>query len=137
VTDGPVTRPDPTITQDNEFFWEAAADHRLVAQRCGRCHVFRHPPRPMCPHCGSFETDVIELSGRGTVYSWAVLHHPQNPAFEYPIKAALVDLEEGVRMVSNLIGMEPGEIEIGMPVSVTFVPTAGGNAVPVFEASTR
>jgi uncharacterized OB-fold protein len=91
----------------------------------------------MCPNCGSFEIDVIELSGRGTVYSWAVLHHPQNPAFEYPIKAALVDLEEGVRMVSNLIGMEPGDIEIGMPVSVTFVPTAGGNAVPVFEAAAR
>lgn len=76
--------------------------------------------------------DVVDLSGLGTVYSWAVLHHPQNPAFEYPITAVLVDLDEGVRMVSNVVGAGPGPLEIGMRVAVDFVPTAGGNAVPVF-----
>ncbi len=137
MADDVVSRPDPTITEDNEFFWEAATGHRLVAQRCSDCGVVRHPPRPMCPHCGSLATEVTELSGRGSVYSYALLHHPQNPAFEYPVRAALVDLEEGIRMVTNLVGMETAEIEIGMMVTVTFVPTAGGNAVPVFEAAPR
>jgi uncharacterized protein len=128
-----VTRPDPYITEDNEFFWEAAAAHRLVAQRCSQCKSLRHPPRPMCPHCGSFETEIVDLSGRGTVYSWAVLHHPQHPAFEYPVKAILVDLDEGIRMVSNVVDLEPGDIRIGMRVEAVFEPTAGGHAVPVFR----
>jgi uncharacterized OB-fold protein len=128
-----VTRPDPGITEDNEFFWEAAAAHRLVAQKCARCGVLRHPPRPMCPYCGELEIEVVELSGYGTVYSWAVLHHPQNPAFDYPIKAILVDLDEGIRMVSNIVGVEPGSIRIGMRVAVGFESTAAGNAVPVFH----
>lgn len=131
-----VTRPDPMITEDNEFFWEAAADHRLVAQRCSGCGVFRHPPRPRCPHCGSFDVEVVELAGTGTVYSWAVLHHPQNPAFDYPIPAALVDLDEGIRLLSNVIGLE-GQPAIGMRVEVDFAPTATGGAVPVFRAVER
>ena len=72
----------------------------------------------MCPHCGSLDVEVTTLSGRGTVYSYAVLHHPQHPAFEYPVLAALVDLDEGIRIVSNLVGVEPDEIRIGMPVQV-------------------
>jgi uncharacterized OB-fold protein len=87
----------------------------------------------MCPHCHSLDFVPQELSGRGVVYSFAVLHHPQNPAFEYPVMAALIDLEEGVRLMSNLRGLEPSEIRIGMPVVVGYVPTAGGHQVPVFE----
>ncbi len=132
--EGSVTRPDPLVTEDSELFWSAADDSRLVAQRCSGCGALRHPPRPMCPHCHSLEFEPQELSGRGTVYSFAVLHHPQNPAFEYPVLAALIDLEEGVRLMSNLRGMDPSEIRIGMPVAVTYVPTLGGHQVPVFEA---
>jgi uncharacterized protein len=87
----------------------------------------------MCPHCGSFDVDVVDLSGRGTIYSWAVLHHPQNPAFDYPIAAVLVDLDEGVRILSNVVRTNPGTLQIGTRVSVEFVPTASGNAVPVFR----
>jgi uncharacterized OB-fold protein len=134
VTDlGRVTRPDPLITDDNEFFWAAATESRLVAQRCGSCGRLRHPPRPMCPHCHSLEVEIQELSGRGTVYSYAILRHPPNPAFEYPVLGALVDLEEGVRLLTNLQGVEPSEIRIGMVVTGEFVPTVGGQAVPVFR----
>ena len=63
----------------------------------------------MCPHCSSLDVEVTTLSGRGTVYSYAVLHHPQHPAFEYPVLAALVDLDEGIRIVSNLVGVEPDD----------------------------
>src|ERR1700730_17585396 len=104
------TRPAPIRTEDNQFFWDAATQGRLVAQRCGSCGRFHHPPRPMCPECHSVESDIVELSGTGQVYSYAVLHHPQNPKFTYPLVAALVELDEGIRLVTNLVGVEPGEV---------------------------
>jgi hypothetical protein len=76
---------------------------------------------------------VVTLSGRGTLYSYAILHHPQHPAFDYPVVAALVDLDEGVRIVSNLTGIDPQDIRIGMPLEVQFEPTADGGQVPAFR----
>jgi uncharacterized OB-fold protein len=87
----------------------------------------------MCPQCRSLSIEVVELSGRGSLYSYSVLHHPQHPAFEYPVLAALVDLEEGVRLVSNLTGVERADIRIGMPLEVDFEAREGGTAVPVFR----
>jgi uncharacterized OB-fold protein len=131
----PAKRPAPLLTDDSAFFWEAAREGRLVAQRCRICDRVRHPPRPMCPHCHSLEFEVVTLSGRGSLYSYAILHHPQHPAFDYPVVAALVDLEEGIRLVSNLAGIAPEEIEIGMELEVAFEPTENGGAVPVFRRS--
>lgn len=88
----------------------------------------------MCPDCQSLELEVTELSGRGTVHSFAILHHPRHPAFDDPVLVALVDLEEGVRMFSNLVGVEPSDIEIGMAVAVEFEARDTG-AVPVFRPS--
>ena len=68
----------------------------------------------MCPHCQSLDWQEQRLAGTGTLYSYAVLHHPRSPAFEYPVFAALVDLDEGVRIVSNLVGTEAADIRIGM-----------------------
>ena len=87
----------------------------------------------MCPHCHATEQEWVPASGRGVVHSFSLLHHPQHPAFAYPVIAALVDLDEGVRLVSNLVEVEPAAVAIGMPVSVTFLPTAGDRAVPVFR----
>jgi uncharacterized protein len=67
------------------------------------------------------------------VYSYAVLHHPQNPKFAYPVLAALVELDEGIRLVTNIVGVEPSDLRIGMPVRVTFAATTGDMSVPVFE----
>src|SRR5207249_4539601 len=125
-------RPPPMVTDDSAAFWDSVSEGRLVAQRCGECGALRHPPRPMCPHCRSLVVDLVSLSGRGTLYSYAVLHHPQNPAFDYPVLAALVDLEEGIRIVSNLTGIEPDDIRVGMRVEAVFEPTVGGGTVPVF-----
>jgi uncharacterized protein len=129
-------RPAPILTDDNSLYWEGAAAGRLNAQRCGECGVLRHPPRPMCPHCHSLAIDVIELSGRGTLYSYAILHHPKSPAFDYPVRAALVDLEEGIRVLSELTEIATEDIHIGMPLQVSFVPTVDGHAVPVFSPVT-
>lgn len=126
-------RPSPVVTDDSAVFWDAAAQGRLVAQRCGSCGVLRHPPRPMCPHCSSLEVEVAELSGRGTVYSYAVLHHPPHPAFDYPVLGVLVDLDEGIRLVSNITGVDKDGIRIGMRVEAHFVPTADGPLIPVFR----
>jgi len=128
-----VRRPAPIVTDDSAVFWDAASQGRLVAQRCADCRVLRHPPRPMCGHCQSLRTEVVELSGKGTLYSYSILHHPQNPAFDYPVLAALVNLDEGVRLVSNLVGIEPADVRIGMRLLVEFVPTAGDQLIPVFR----
>ncbi len=87
----------------------------------------------MCPRCHSLAIDLVELSGRGSLYSFSVLHHPRHPAFDYPILAALVDLDEGVRMVSSLTGVKPADIHIGMPVQVDFEARGDGPSVPVFR----
>lgn len=87
----------------------------------------------MCPACHSLDFEIIDLSGDGIVYSYAILHHPQNPAFEYPVLAALIDLDEGVRVLSNLVDIDPGDITIGMPVTVDYRPTRQDGAVPVFK----
>lgn len=86
----------------------------------------------MCPVCHSVDHELIDLAGTGTVYSYALLHHPQHPAFGYPLVAALVELDEGVRLVTNLVDVQPAEVRIGMEVEVRFEPTADDMAVPVF-----
>jgi uncharacterized protein len=87
----------------------------------------------VCPECHSLDLQWQQAAGTGVVYSYALLHHPQNPAFEYPLPAVLVELDEGVRMVSNMVDVDPHEICIGMPVEVAFEPTADDFAVPVFR----
>jgi len=91
----------------------------------------------MCPHCRNLDWDVQRLAGTGSLYSYAVLHHPRSPLFEYPVLAALVDLDEGVRIVTNLVGVEPADIRIGMRLTVDFEPTGDGGTVPVFRPDGR
>jgi uncharacterized OB-fold protein len=127
------SRPAPRPTEDSAVYWDAVARRELIAQRCRVCGELRHPPRPMCPHCRSLEWEEQRLAGTGSLYSYAVLHHPRSPRFEYPVIAALVDLDEGVRIVSNLVGVEPADIRIGMRCTVDFEPTSDGGTVPVFR----
>lgn len=114
------TRLAPAITKDTEFFWNGLRDNKLLIQRCAGCGRLRHPPRPMCPHCRSLDWDTVESSGRGTVYSYVMPHEPKFPFFEYPYVVVLVELEEGVRLVSNLTGIEPADVRTGMPVEVYY-----------------
>jgi hypothetical protein len=125
-------RPAPRPTDDSAVYWNAIARHELVAQRCDGCSTLRHPPRPMCPHCRSLEWCEQRLAGTGSLYSYAVLHHPRSPAFDYPVLVALVDLDEGIRIVTNLVDIESRDIRIGMRLRVAFEATSDGAAVPVF-----
>jgi uncharacterized OB-fold protein len=130
-------RPAPILTDDNAAFWDAARDHRLVAQRCASCGRLRHPPRPMCPHCRSLDVGLVELSGDGTVYSFSIIHHPPTPYFDYPVLAVLVDLDEGIRLVSNLVGVDAASIDgtslVGARVTVDWVSADGDAELPVFR----
>ena len=125
-------RPRPAITHDNRFFWEGVDAGRLLIQRC-TCGALRHPPGPMCPTCRSLEWDAVEASGHGTVYSYVVAHHPAIPPFEYPNLIVLVALEEGTRIVSNLVGVGPDAVRIGMPVRSRFVTIEGDRTLLQFE----
>jgi uncharacterized OB-fold protein/acyl dehydratase len=113
-------RPRPSINRDNAFWFEGARNGQLLIQRCTGCGRLRHPPGPACPGCASFDWDTVEASGRGTVYSYTINHHPQVPAFDYPLAVGLIELEEGTRLVANVIGIEPDEIEVGLPVQAEF-----------------
>jgi uncharacterized protein len=130
-------RPRAAVTQDNAFFFEGAKQHRLLIQRCARCGTLRHPPRPMCPACHSYEWDTLEASGRGTVYSFVVNHYPQVPAFDYPLPVGLIELEEGTRLVADIVGVEPGEISVGMAVEVEWQDHDPDLSLPAFKPAGR
>ena len=126
-------RPRPGVTRDGQFWWDGLQEGRLLIQRCAECQSLRHPPGPMCPKCQSLAWDTIEASGRGHVYSFVVFHHPAIPPFEYPNVIALVELEEGVRLVSNLVGVSREEARIGMPVQGKVTEVEEGLFLPQFH----
>lgn len=110
----------PAIGPDTRFFWDGTRAGELRIQRCAACGALRHPPGPMCPRCHALARDHVTASGRGTVYSYVVHHHPPVPGREPPFAVGLIELEEGVRMVGNVVGCPPADVHIGMPVHVTF-----------------
>lgn len=113
-------RPLSGISDDTRFFWDGARAGKLLIQRCKGCGELRHPPGPVCPSCHSFEWDTVEASGRGTVYSFVVMHYPEVPPFDHPNPIVLVELEEGTRLISQIVGIQPGEVRIGQAVQVEF-----------------
>jgi uncharacterized OB-fold protein len=126
-------RPRPSLNLDNAFWFEAAKEHRLVIQKCSSCGRLRHPPGPMCAACHSTEWEAVEASGKGSVYSFVVNHYPQVPSFDYPLAVAVIELEEGTRLVANVIGIDPQDIEVGMAVEVEFVEHDPELTLPAFR----
>ncbi len=111
----------PPVSADTEFFWAGTRLGELRIQRCGGCGVLRHPPGPACPRCGSIgKAEYQVAAGTGTVYSYVVHHHPPVPGKKLPIIVALVELTEGVRMLGELTGIDPGDVSVGMPVLASF-----------------
>ena len=109
----------PVVSPDDEYFWTGVGEGRLLARRCAACSYLQHPPSPMCPKCGSVSWKVHELDGRGFVYSWIVSRHPTRREGA-PRIVALVQLDEGIRLVSNLRGIDPADVRNGMRVEVGF-----------------
>lgn len=120
-------------------FWQAAADHRLVVQRCAECGETRHPPAPVCPECRSGEADWQELPGRGELYTYTVVHRPIAAEQTLPFIIAVVALEGsgGLRMLSNVVGVAPDALEIGMPLELVWEDMSADLAVPRFRPARR
>lgn len=133
-------RPRPVINRDNAGFWAGVADHKLLIQRCTECATLRFPWLPGCNACGCQEWETVEASGEGTVFSYVVMHHPPFPAFSRsgepePYAVGLVELAEGVRMVSTLVGVPADKVRTGMPVRLEFLRTDPELELPVFRGS--
>lgn len=131
----PPPRPRPPINLDNEFFWQGVDAGELRIQRCVSCKQLRHPPGPMCPACRSLEWDYIVSSGGGVVYSHVTHHYPPMPQYSSVghHNVILVDLDEGVRFVSNLIDTDDDDVAIGMRVAVDFVAVEPDYTLPLFR----
>lgn len=127
--------PLPLIDEHNKGFWEGCQRRELLVQRCRDCGSLRFPPRPMCPSCNSFEADWAPMSGKGKVLTWAICYPPVMPAFadKVPYNIAIVELDEGVRVVTNLVDCAPDQIEAGMPVSVVFEDVADDVTLAKFK----
>ena len=126
-------RPRPVVNRDNAGFWEGVAAGELRFQRCDDCGTARFPWLPGCNNCGSARWTAQAAGGAGTVYSSVVVHHPLPAAFDRPYAVALVELAEGVRIVSNVVGVEPGRVRIGMPVRLTFEHCDQDLTLPLFR----
>jgi uncharacterized OB-fold protein len=124
----------PIFDHDDAFFWQGAAEGKLLIQRCTNCRALRHPPAPMCARCASFDWDTIESFGRGVIRSWIVSQHPTEPATE-PRIVILVELDEGTRLVSNLHGSPADNVANGLRVEAVFV-DFGDIVLPQFRLAT-
>ncbi len=127
------TRLAPIVTLDAKFFWDASDREEFVGQQCGACGKFRFPPAPMCAHCNSLDTRIVQLSGRGKVVSWIKPIHPPAFGFKEPPTVAVIELEEGTRFVSNVVGIAFEAVTMNMAVEVCFEATMGNHKVPVFR----
>ncbi|HEX5586781.1 MAG TPA: Zn-ribbon domain-containing OB-fold protein [Acidimicrobiia bacterium] len=134
-------RPLPLIDDTNRHYWEAAREHRLVMLRCAACGTWVHPPRGACRVCRSDRLEPEELSGRGHVYSWSVMNSPGNPGFEdrIPYAVLVVELEEqqGLFTIGNVVDCPLDEIEIGMPLEVTWEDVTDEITLPQWQPARR
>ncbi|MQA01080.1 MAG: hypothetical protein GEU80_17480 [Dehalococcoidia bacterium] len=128
--------PVPVPETDNQPFWDYLRSGELRVQRCASCGQLRHPPRPACGACGSFEVEWAGMSGKGAVYSYIVSHQAVHPALadRVPFATVVVELDEGPRLTTNLVDVEPEDIEIGQRVELA--PTALNDEItlPLFRA---
>ena len=128
-----INRVAPIENHDNEHYWEGLRQGKLLIQKCTSCDTLRHPPQPMCECCQSTEWDTVAAKGKGTVYTYTIMHYPEIPPFDYPNAIVLVDLEEGVRLVSQLTDCKPDDIAIGMPVEMEIKEVQEGMSLPLFK----
>jgi uncharacterized OB-fold protein len=132
-------KPLPQISAAMAPFFEAARRKELVVQRCRGCGALRFPARDRCSACLAREADWAPVSGRGKIFSLAVMHQVYHPGFasEVPYAVVLVELDEGPRLISNVVGCPPGELRVGMPLEVVFEAVTPEVTLPKFRVAAR
>jgi hypothetical protein len=130
-------KPLPEITAESKPFWDACARHEFLVQRCAACGTVQHYPRGVCAACWSDSLQWKPSAGRGRVYTFTVTHRTQARGFrdELPYVLAWIELDEGVQVMSNIVGVDPAKVVIGLPVKVTFEDVNEGLSIPKFTAA--
>jgi uncharacterized OB-fold protein len=131
------TKPLPVAQPESDHYWQQAANGKLVIQKCSDCKQAQFYPRVLCTHCGGQSLEWVESSGRATLFTFAIVHIAPHPGFrgDVPYISAMVELEDGVKMPSQVIGIEPDpeHIHIGMPLQVVFEQVTDEIALPKFQ----
>lgn len=140
MTDQPAELPTtaPLVNAETRPFWDATAEGRLVLPRCDACGLLIWYPRAICPSCHGTSVTWTECSGRGSVYSYTVTRRGASGrwAAAAPYVLAYVELEEGPRLLTNVVGCDPDDVHVDLPVEVAFAPTGEGPALPRFRPRT-
>ena len=128
-------KPLPSIVGETRPFWDSCRRGQLVIQRCGDCNEYQWYPRGICANCWSGNIRWVQSSGKGTVWTYTITQQNRTTGFAemVPYVLALVELEEGVRMFTNIVDCEPGDVEIGMAVEVTFQTATPQISIPYFK----
>jgi uncharacterized OB-fold protein/acyl dehydratase len=126
VSADPALRPRPAINRDNAALFAGYRDHELRLPQCSGCRRVFFPPSPRCARCGSFLMSHTVHDGRATLYSFTVVHQPQVPGFRYPLAVGVVELAQGdagepVRMVGDIVGVQPRDLRVGMPLELDWL----------------
>lgn len=129
------TKPLPMPAEDSVPFWNAARKHELSLQKCGTCGAFRFPPAPLCPECTELGGEWTRLTGRGRIFSFVVFHRAYHKGFEkeLPYAVAVVELDEGPRLVSNIVGIAPDKLRCDMKVEAVFEDVTPECSLPKFK----
>ena len=137
MTQQAYNKPLPTPQPESDFYWEKTKEHELWLRSCNDCNQAYFYPRDLCPDCFSRNTTWVQASGKGTLHTFAIVHRAPTPAFrdDAPFVVAIVDLEEGPRMPTNLVEVEPdpAAIRVGMPVEVVFEDVTEAITLPKFK----
>jgi uncharacterized OB-fold protein len=128
-------KPLPVVNEDNAPYWEYAREHQLRMQKCANCGHIRFPVSIVCPRCHSLETKWTRLSGKGKVYSYVIYHQAYHPAYkdDIPYVVAIIQLDEGPRMESNITDCRMEDLRVGMPVELYFDDVTEDVSLPKFR----
>ena len=127
-------KPLPTVVGEIRAYWDACRRGQLLIQRCEKCGEYQFYPRGICAHCWTESPAWVVASGKGTVWTYTVTYQNRTTGFDQgPYVLALVELEEGVRMFTNIVDCDPGQVHIGMAVEVTFQRATDQISVPYFR----
>lgn len=130
-------KPIPKVDEVSKTFWQGCQRQELLLQKCRDCSRFQFYPRPICINCMSRNLEWVRSSGRGTVHSFTIVHQNVTPGFvqEVPYVFAIIELAEGVRLSTNIVGCAPADVYIGMPVMVVFESISPEINLPKFQPS--